>query len=147
MADFFKKLGQGISDTSKNISKSMADSKEKSSLRKKISEATSKISQAKIIIGNKIYEAYKNNSDIENFDEICREIDALYININTYNAELLKIEGFKICSKCSEKISADALFCPCCGTKQEDPPSPDEPIDVESDDITDINEDPTHIKL
>ena len=42
MADFFKKIGKSISDTSKNVKESVADSREKSALRRQIAAANNK---------------------------------------------------------------------------------------------------------
>lgn len=151
MADFFKKLGQSISDTSKNINKSMADSRERSALKKKISDATAKISEIKLTIGSKIYDSYKSRESIDSFDDMCREIDSLYSDVEKYNAMLLKLEGFKVCQSCKQKINTDASFCSHCGAKQEESDAVESDdsvvIEPEADTPVDMDEDSTHVKL
>lgn len=119
MADFFKKISKGLAETSKNVKDSVADSREKSNLRKQIAAANDKITQLKTAIGDKIYEAYCKNEQAEDCVEMCRDIDGLYADIEKYNVDLLAIDGIKKCTECGSQINVEASFCSHCGAKQE----------------------------
>ena len=106
MADFFKKIGKGISDTSKNVKESVENSRRKSDLRQRITAANNKIEQIKITMGDKLYNAYVNDTD------------ELRASAEKCKADILAIDGIKKCDNCGLEINADAAFCSHCGAKQ-----------------------------
>ena len=118
MADFFKKIGKGISDTSKNVKESVENSRRKSDLRQRITAANNKIEQIKITMGEKLYNAYVNDTDAEDCTELCRRIDELRASAEKCKADILAIDGIKKCDNCGLEINADAAFCSHCGAKQ-----------------------------
>ena len=118
MADFFKKIGKSISDTSKNVKESVADSREKSALRRQIAAANNKIEQIKISIGDIIYGAYTKDDEPEDCVELCKQIDELLQNVEKYKEQILAIDGIKKCPNCGLEINVDSVFCSLCGAKQ-----------------------------
>lgn len=118
MADFFKKIGKSISDTSKNVKESVADSREKSALRRQIAAANNKIEQIKISIGDIIYGAYTKDDEPEDCVELCKQIDELLQNVEKYKEQILAIDGIKKCPNCGLEINVDSVFCSHCGAKQ-----------------------------
>ena len=118
MADFFKKIGKSISDTSKNVKESVADSREKSALRRQIAAANNKIEQIKISIGDIIYGAYTKDDEPEDCVELCKQIDELLQNVEKYKEQILAIDGIKKCQNCGLEINVDSVFCSHCVAKQ-----------------------------
>lgn len=120
MAGLFEKLSQSVSETSKNVKGSVADSREKASLKKSISVANDKIAKLKAEMGEKVYEAYTNDESADSeCVAICEQIADLYAEIDRHNIAILALEGFRKCDSCGEKIALDANFCSFCGAKQE----------------------------
>ena len=118
MSDFFKKIGKTISDTSKNVKESVSDSREKSNLRRQIDAASNKIEQMKISMGDRVYNAYRNDTELEDCINLCRAIDSLLADIEKYKAQILAIDGIKKCDACGMEISVESSFCSHCGAKQ-----------------------------
>ncbi len=135
MGDFFDRLSKSISNTTKNVKDSVADSRKKSDLRHKISSAETRMTELKTQIGTKVYEAYTTDTDIEDLSEVCKQIDALLEDIKTYRKQILAVDGIKLCPNCGKEISFNASFCSHCGAKQET-----NAFGSDADDDTDIDD-------
>lgn len=118
MAEFFKKIGQGVSAASKNVKESIDISRKKSELKKQINDGNGKIEQIKLSVGNCVYNAYKKEIRPDSFTELCKEIDNIEIQIKKLEMQLFELDGIKLCEKCGTKIPLDAVFCSKCGEKQ-----------------------------
>lgn len=118
MAEFFKKIGHGVSVASKNIKESVDISKKRSELRRQISECNEKTQKIKLSIGDRVYTAYKNDVRAESNAELCRELDGIASELKSLEAQLLELDGIKLCEKCGTKIALDAVFCSACGERQ-----------------------------
>ncbi len=136
MGDFFKKVGDGISTTSKNIKTSVDISRKKSAIRKHIQDIEGKIKKLKLSVGEKMYGIYKGEFEADSFDEVFREIDELYIEIEIEENKILELDGIKICPKCGSKIAVDSVFCPKCGFRQEAEIVVEEPIEAQAEQVT-----------
>ncbi len=130
MADFLKKLGQGISTTSKNVRESVDTSRKKSALKRQINKAEDRIRVIKLSIGDAVYAAYDMDKAAPSFADVCKEIDGLKDEISGYEVQIMALDGFKICDSCGEKIPVESVFCSKCGSRQ-----PERVEVVDADDI------------
>lgn len=118
MAEFFKKIGKGISDTSKNVKESVENSRRKSDLRRQIASANNKIEQLKLDMGEMLYKAYLNDREPDDVTQLCRQIDELKVAAEKYKTAILAIDGIKKCDSCGREINSDSVFCSHCGARQ-----------------------------
>ena len=69
-------------------------------------------------IGEMVYEARKNDSEIDDsLTDKCDQIDVLYAEIAEAQARLDELKSLRNCSVCGKKVSLGSDFCPCCGTR------------------------------
>lgn len=118
MAEFFKKIGQGVSVAAKNVKESVDISKKRCEIKKQMNEADDKIKKLKLSIGENVYDRYKNGTGSDSCIELCKEIDSTKAQISKLEAQLLELDGIKLCEKCGTKIPLDAVFCSRCGERQ-----------------------------
>lgn len=118
MAEFFKKIGQGVSTASKNVKESIDISRKRLEIKKQINDGKEKEDKIKLSIGNNVYNAYKKDLRPDLFTELCKEIDDMEVQIKRLESELLELDGIKLCENCRNKIPLDAVFCSKCGEKQ-----------------------------
>lgn len=118
MAEFFKKIGQGVSVATKNVKESIDISKKRCEIKKQMNEADDKIEKLKLSIGESVYERYKNGTGNDSCIELCKEIDSTKAQMIKLEAQLLELDGIKLCEKCGTKIPLDAVFCSKCGERQ-----------------------------
>lgn len=137
MADFFKKIGHGFSVASKNMKESIDISKKRSEIKKQISDGNDRIEKIKLSIGERVYDAYKNEARTESNIELCKEIDAIYLQLKTLEAQVLELDGIKLCEKCGVRIPLDAVFCSKCGARQ----TASFDVDVDKTQVTHTDED------
>ena len=131
MAEFFKKISDGVSKAANNVKDSVETAKKRANLKKQISDAKNKIKSIELEMGEAIYNAYKNGSRPESFSENCKEIDSLLVEMKIVEAKLLEFDGIRLCEKCSAQIPVDSVFCSKCGERQS------RVFDDDSDDISD----------
>lgn len=118
MAEIFKKIGKGISDTSKNVKESVENSRRKSDLRRQIAAANNKIEQLKLDMGEMLYNAYLSDGEPDDVTQLCRQIDELKVAAEKYKTAILAIDGIKKCDSCGREINSDSVFCSHCGARQ-----------------------------
>ena len=117
--DFFDKVGEAITSTSKDVVKKAKDLAETTNLNVQISSQEKIINTAYTEIGKVYYEEHKNETDalyIAQFDTI-REASE---KIAQLKADLTKIKGIKFCATCGAELCGDAAFCSGCGAKVEE---------------------------
>ena len=117
--DFFDKVGEAITSTSKDVVKKAKDLAETTNLNVQISSQEKIINTAYTEIGKVYYEEHKNEADelyIAQFDTIKEASD----KIAQLKADLTKIKGVKFCASCGTELREDAAFCSGCGAKVEE---------------------------
>lgn len=86
-----------------------------------IMDAEGEIKKLLADIGALIYEARKNESEIdESLTDKCEQIDTLYAEIAEAQARLDALKNLKSCASCGAKVAAGSEFCSACGTKIEE---------------------------
>ena len=69
-------------------------------------------------IGGIIYEAHKNDTEIDDsLGDKCVEIDGLYAKIAEAQGRIDELRKLKTCTSCGKKMPLENEFCPACGTK------------------------------
>lgn len=116
--EFFDKLGETISEKSKDVAKKAKEVAEIASLNNKISNQEKNIKKIYADIGQKIYEKYKNDSSNEFYEE-CKIVTEAFDEISKIKSEIQLLKNYKICSHCGAQVPVDASFCSKCGSKIE----------------------------
>lgn len=113
---FFNDIGKKGAEATSKIAK-------EGKLKLKINENKSRIKDIYQQMGRLIYEKHIREEEInikENLQEQLKRIDELSQTIENARIEILNLNHKKLCSKCYEEISEDAVFCPKCGEKQKE---------------------------
>ena len=86
-----------------------------------ISDAEATIDKYFKELGMKVYEEYKNGSEINEDAKLsCESIDEKYSQIEELKGQIATLKNVKICPECAFANSQDNNFCAKCGTKLED---------------------------
>lgn len=128
MSDFFKKVGETISETGKSVSEKTKQVGNVAKLNAKIISSEHSISENYVILGKYYYDTYKENPDeaiAETVNAVTASIDA----IAEMKAQLLAAKGLVKCVECGAGCPTDDDFCGKCGAKLIKP----EPIVEEED--------------
>ena len=130
--EFFGKIKETVTDTSKIVAQKAKDKTEVIKLKHQISTEEEKIKDAYLAIGKRY------------FEENIGEVSDAYINdftiINEAKARICElqeqiktIKGVFSCPNCGAEITSDSSFCSSCGAKIDPPVQKEEPIvDTES---------------
>ena len=120
--DFFDKIGKKASETYKVTAEKTGKLAKETKLRIKMNEDKAEINDLYKQIGKKVYEKHVIDDVInikEELEEECTKIDVLSQEIENMLKEILTLKDRKQCSNCFEQIEKEAIYCPKCGTKQE----------------------------
>ena len=120
--DFFDKIGKKASETYKVTAEKTGKLAKEAKLRIKMNEDKAEINDLYKQIGKKVYEKHVIDDVInikEELEEECTKIDVLSQEIENMLKEILTLKDRKQCSNCFEQIEKEAIYCPKCGTKQE----------------------------
>ena len=128
--DFFSRLGDAISETSKDVSQKVADFTGIARLNMDI--------RNRVEIGKQYYEMHKG--DVEPFFEEIRLINETLAEIDQLKAKIADLKGKKKCSVCGAVNEGEAAYCSKCGAKCESIFADDMPEQTE-DDIQEVKED------
>lgn len=139
---FLKKLSETVLDTASTIGSKSADLVETGKLKLQRSQLENSIKDKKTAIGDLVYEAQKNGSDlsIEDLTPLFAEIKDLESQIEAIDEKLRKENPQNqrpvtspqspnvskennpkaniFCSQCGQELSATAKFCNKCGQPQ-----------------------------
>ena len=115
---FFNKLGETLTNTSKDLAQKAKVMSEVSSLNGQIQVKEEEIQSLFIQIGKEYYENNKSSNDSEYIDEI-QKIQACLDKISQLRKDILEIKGAVNCQSCGGQIPEDATFCTECGAKNE----------------------------
>jgi rubrerythrin len=114
--EFFKGLGNKISNASQEVVKKTKDVADTMKLNDEISTENKKINNTYNMIGQKYFELY-SVSPQEEFVELIASIKSSMNKIEELKEELRKIGGKKLCAQCNTEIDGKSPFCPMCGAK------------------------------
>lgn len=112
--EFFEKLGNTITNTSKDVAKKTKDLTEVAKLNSQISKEESTIEQKYREIGKAFYEKYGNTEDSE-LKELCTDVKNGYEKIEELKKQLNSLKGLTICPRCGKENESTASFCSSCG--------------------------------
>jgi hypothetical protein len=117
--DFFNKLSDTISSTSKDVAQKAKVLTEITKLNSEIRDADKKIDEAMLAIGSAYYSKFntEENCDYKEFIEIITKNKTL---IQTLQKQISNIKGLRICSSCGASIEKGSMFCASCGVKCEE---------------------------
>ncbi|HHY90966.1 MAG TPA: hypothetical protein GX503_04800 [Clostridiales bacterium] len=117
------KWTQKLSEGTRMISKKTDELLEIAEIKLAIRDMESEIEDAKLYIGELVYQYYLNTHDLKMLsDEIkqkCTEIDEMDREINRLKKKLNFIKGNHFCRFCGEILELYERYCPYCGKKQD----------------------------
>lgn len=114
--EFFKGLGNKISQTSQDAIKKTKEIADATKLNGEISAEEKKICGIYQNIGQKYYELHGDEPDGE-FIEFINEIKESLDKIELAKEEIQRLKGKRNCSNCGAEHEIDTLFCSKCGFK------------------------------
>jgi len=126
--NFFDKLGNKITSTSKEVSQKAKDFAETTKLNSSINAEQNKINSLFIDLGKKYYELKSDNPETE-YTEIIDRINTAkqtIVNLNQQIDAIKAANAAKTCTFCGAVLNDDAVFCVKCGAKAEVKPVPPE---------------------
>lgn len=114
--DFFDKMGQTITNKSKDVARKAKDIAEAVSLGSQVGTQENVIDKLYLEMGRMIYQ---NREDFLNLDlrDKMEQLDAAHKELDRLKAEIRRLKGIKLCEHCGGEISQEASFCPNCGTQ------------------------------
>ena len=122
--DFWDKLTKKASETYKGASEKTNKIAKETKLKMKMNDNKSKIEDLYLEIGKKVYQKHVADTELINIkDDIreeCEKIDQLGIEIENAEKEIWDLKDNKQCPNCKSKINKSDIFCPVCGTRQQD---------------------------
>lgn len=143
MSEFFKKVGETISETGKSVSEKTKQVGSAAKLNAKIISSEHSISDNYVILGKYYYDTHKNDPD-EDVAETVNAITASIETIEEMKRQLLAIKGLVKCTQCGSGCPSEDSFCGKCGAKLEKPePEPEEEIYEEIAEIEDSEDEGT----
>lgn len=123
--DFFNKVANKISTTSKDVASKAKDQAEIFSLNGQISSQEEIVKKTYGEIGKYVYENQKDGAPNEVAEKFAI-IDAALTEIAGLKDQINKIKGVKNCPQCNAEVARGTAFCPDCGFKMpEDAPEQD----------------------
>jgi len=125
---FFDKLGETISNKSKNVAKKAIDFAEVTNLNSQISTHEDVMNKAYVEIGEAYFEQNKSKESDPFVGQI-HDIQDAKLHIDQFKLQIQKIKGVRNCTACGAEMQFNALFCPGCGGKAEPLAAPETPVE------------------
>lgn len=115
---FFDKLGDNITNKSKDLAKKAKDLSALAKLNSQISSYEDTIDKTYLQIG-KLY--YEESAEVTNplYLELFKTIQQAQVDTAQVKKEISKLKGTHQCTNCGAEIPVDAIFCSVCGAKNE----------------------------
>ena len=114
--DFFNKLAETITDTSKVVAQKAKDVAEVSRINSQISAEESRINAAYLSIGKRFYE--ENAGEVmEAYIQDFSVINESKAKIQNLKERLKQLKGVCKCHQCGAEVPANSAFCSFCGAK------------------------------
>ncbi len=130
MSDFFKKIGDTLSETGKTVGEKTKQVGNAAKLNARIISAERSVSENYTIIGKYYYDKYKNEPE-EEIAETVNAVTASLEAIESCKNQLLTLKGLVKCQNCGNECPAGNAFCGKCGAAIEKPEPVPEDTDVE----------------
>lgn len=105
-----------IKSTMKNLAQKTSDMVEIQKLNLAVSQEKDKVKKIYAQIGEEVYRQFILGNDL-GFTDKCNEIAEYEERIEELGNKIMKLKNSKKCEGCGSEISADAVFCPKCGTR------------------------------
>lgn len=115
--DILGKIGETITETSKDVSQKVTDLTEITKLRMDIRNKEDFVRRQYAEIGKQYYEMHKDDAE-PLFEEVALITETL-LKIEELRSGIAERKGKKLCPVCSAPNDADALYCNKCGNKCE----------------------------
>lgn len=113
---FFDKLGDTISNKSKDIAKKAKNIADITTLKSQVGTQQDIVNRAYIVLGKAYYNENKNNPSIEHEDTF-KTIAKTLEKIELLKSDIQIIKGTENCPNCNAQIGKDAVYCSECGIK------------------------------
>lgn len=110
----FNKIGDVVSDASRNVNEKTKNISDTSNLKRKILYEEERIMEIFTDIG-KTY--YLNPENVEEMKAFCDDINTRKRRIKKMKFELQGLKGVKICPNCQSEVQEKFQFCGVCGAK------------------------------
>jgi ribosomal protein L40E len=123
---FFDKLGETLSNKSKEVAQKAKDFSEINSLNGQISSQEELIKNTYFQIGKAYYERHKNEEG-DPFAQQLKVVSGAEQKIAELRESIRLIKGVAVCEKCGAEVPAGSAFCASCGAKIESDVKPQEP--------------------
>ena len=117
---FFNKLGETLSNTSKDLASKAKEMAEISSLNGQIGTQEEMIKSLYIEIGKDYFQTHQDDMNLEDpYYERLEKIRAGFEKIEELKKNIQVIKGATTCAACGAQLDKDAAFCTACGAKVE----------------------------
>ena len=115
---FFDKLGETLSNASKDVSQKAKDLSGVAKLTMDIHTKEDQVQKMYAQIGKLYFEAHQDDDPAEY--EQMSQIKEMLAAIEDMKKELMELKGTKVCPRCGQEVKAADAFCKSCGAKLED---------------------------
>ena len=114
--EFFEKIGNTLSNTSKEVAKRTKDVTDTSKISLKINSEKAALQKKYQQAGETYYRQYLQTGIAdEKMEAFCKSIKESINIIKDYNRQIQYIKGVPMCFVCGKEISNKAIFCKHCG--------------------------------
>ena len=114
--DFLTQISDKLTEMGNEVSQKAKDTANIISLKNKIRAEEEKEKLIYQTIGEKYFEAHKNEEN-DPYAEDIAAVFAAKAGIDTLKSQIREIKGLDKCTECGAEIVGDAVFCPKCGKK------------------------------
>jgi uncharacterized protein (DUF2164 family) len=142
--DILNKVGETITNKSKDVAKKAKDLAEIASLRTQITIQENSVNRVFQELGKMYYEQHKAGAG-DDIAEKCSQIDTAVAEIERLKQAVMTLKGIRKCPVCGIEVDEAAIYCSKCGTQLPVPEAaPEEPEAKEDDSsATDAEEEGT----
>ncbi len=113
---FFSDLGDTIKSTTQDVADKTKTATDVVKLQNEKRQKEDLIKKKYTEIGEKYYDANKDDAPGE-FTDLFKEVADAFARIDELNDEIAEKKGSNVCPKCGEFVDKKAAFCPSCGAK------------------------------
>jgi len=118
--DSLSKIGKTISEGAASAAKKSGELVEITKINLTISGEEDKIKNLYTEIGKHVVNKHENGENVDtDLLDYCKQVDDLNKAISELKNKIIELKNAKICSGCGCEIEKETMFCPKCGTKQE----------------------------